>query len=138
MVRVRILSGVALALLLLMLALFIVSGRRGVLTPDEARAASDHGAGVGKTTSDDGCLTEALGRGVSCRDDVHCEAEATAFLRGCLAASTRTEHFCDDVPSPSELLPSGTWSHRVWDAQGRPHHGGMIADGPVRAFCHPE
>ncbi len=121
-----------------LLVWFAWFGRRGILSPGEARATAEAGAVFGQSTTDESCLGEALRRGAACRDDVRCEAESTAFLRGCLPASTPTPEFCDGVPPPAELLPSGTWSKRVWDAQGRPHHGGMIADAVVRAFCHAE
>jgi hypothetical protein len=133
---VRALQTLGVGLALAMLAWFLWFGSRGVLSSQETRAARQAGESLGRSTTDEACLTETLARGVACRDDVHCEAQSTAFLRGCLAASRPTAGFCDGVPSPSELLPAGTWSKRVWDAQGRPHHGGLIADAAVREFCH--
>jgi hypothetical protein len=129
------LRALGIAAMVAMVAWFFWFGQHGVLSRDEAAAATRDGADFGRPVTDEACLTEALRRGVACRDDARCEARSTAFLRGCLPASAATSDFCEGVPPPSELLPSGTWSKRVWDAQGRPHHGGLIADDAVRVFC---
>jgi hypothetical protein len=54
-----------------------------------------------------------------------------------LPASRATPGFCDGVPKQSEIVASQSWSKRLWEAHGRPHHGGIIADDAVRDFCHP-
>jgi hypothetical protein len=98
------------------------------------------GAAFGPGHTNEQCVAEAFRLGIACRDDTFCELRAADFLRGCLNASQPSPGFCTGVPSRSlsDLFASQAWSSRFWEAHGRPHHGGIVADDPVREFCHPQ
>ncbi len=96
-------------------------------SPEEAAGAERAGVAFGASHDAEGCLAEALARGVSCEDDLACESRSQTFLRSCLPASH------PQPPAPG-FCERG-WSVERWEALGRPHHGGRIAEDAVRDYC---
>jgi hypothetical protein len=111
---------------------------KGLPSQEQVVASEEGGAAFGASSTNERCVIEALARGVACRDESSCEFLTADFLRGCLPASQATSGFCDGVPPSGDVIGGQAWSSRFWEAHGRPHHGGIVADDPVREFCHPE
>ena len=69
------------------------------------------GQKLGKTTDNQGCLTEAISRHK--QDSGFGSALSTQlFLQGCLPASHETPGFCDEVPTRTEFLRSAQWQQQ--------------------------
>lgn len=112
-------SGIVKAILLLagllLLAAIVAAGvgwywwsHHGEQLVEAARKANLAGASFGKTTDDQGCVSEALSRARSGAGF----SEAVAlnlFLKACLRASRPTDGFCDGVPKRSDIVESVKW-----------------------------
>jgi hypothetical protein len=77
-------------------------------TVNSTQAAIDFAAGHTQLE----CVDETLVRQATC-EGMTCEASAQMFLTTCLAHALPSPGFCEDVPSPLELLDATTWQHEA-------------------------
>lgn len=84
---------------------------------------------------DAGCLAEAQGRQDRCRDD-RCRYWSRVFARACLVKGKKTEHFCDNVPSPQIPDAGMTWAQRL--CAGRAFEICREMLFAVQGHCHPD
>jgi len=100
----RVMIGMAIAVIISLIALVFVFGSRFTRAGRESRqrinARQQEGAAFGKTTNQRGCLEEGLRRGRQLGIiDFQAQADNENFVDGCLQTSSATQGFCDGVPS---------------------------------------
>jgi hypothetical protein len=93
---------------------------------------------AGKKTDNQGCLDQALERYK--KDEGFGGAISTSlFLQGCLQESRPTPGFCDDVPSPNDVLKGSAWQNKKCRDAGVPsdQYYRQIFAG-VQQYCYRE
>jgi hypothetical protein len=84
-----------------------VSSHGGALLEKSKQSVAD-GQKFGKTTDNQGCLTEVISRHK--QDPALSSTISTQlFLMSCLQSSRETPGFCDEVPKRLEFIKSGQW-----------------------------
>lgn len=75
---------------------------------EKTKQAMLDGRNFGKTTDNQGCVTETLSR-YKQNPGFGAAFSTQLFLQGCLQASKETPGFCDNVPKRMEFMKSGQW-----------------------------
>lgn len=81
--------------------------------------AKKEGAAFAYTSTDEGCLDEALRR-LSARSSIIDQAEHKLFLKACLDKVERSLEFCRGVPPRSEIRAFAQWAVDRCAAKGKP------------------
>ena len=72
----------------------------------QIEAQSAAGQEFGRTTSEEGCLPEAMERIESCDGPLCASVGASPFFNGCLWTSAISGQFCSQLPEPEEKVSS--------------------------------
>jgi hypothetical protein len=104
---------ISLVLLVIILAVGVGAGIYWLSTHggeylEKSKQAMVEGQRFGKTTDNQGCLTEAIARHKQ-SPGFNGALSTQLFLQSCLQASRETPGFCDGVPKRTEFMKSGRW-----------------------------
>jgi hypothetical protein len=101
----------------------------------DTQAATAEGSEFRKSTDNQGCLDESLGRYHRCDDAISCNVVNNLFFLHCLKASSPVAGFCDGVPASDSVTGSIGWRVDQCDEGGLtgPHCGNFF--GMVQKYC---
>ena len=101
---------------------------------EKSKQSMLEGERFGKTTDNQGCLTESISRYK--QNPGFSGALATQlFLQGCLQASHETPGFCDDVPRRIEFVRSAQWQQQQCARNNLRDSYCPQIFGQVQTFC---
>jgi hypothetical protein len=104
----------------------------------EGQAETAAGTEFGDSTDDQGCLAEVLERFDRCGGGFSCNIRTNLFFGACLEASSRSDGFCDGVPSKDSFMESVGWGTALCEQYGR---SGSYCGSFFQRFqehCHPQ
>ena len=93
--------------------------RHGRQMVEAGTNAMKEGSEAGKKTDNQGCLDQTLSR-YKANKGLGGGISSNIFLLGCLESSSPTPGFCDDVPSPNDIIKSAAWQLQKAKEAGMP------------------
>ena len=101
----------------------------------QAQAEIAKATEFGRSTDNQGCLEESLGRYARCEGGFTCNAMNNGFLSHCLKASSPAAGFCDGVPATGSVTRSVVWRLDQCEQRGRTETLCGNLFGQVQKYC---
>jgi hypothetical protein len=106
---------------------------------EAARSGIEEGAEFGRTAqSQETCLEHGIEMSAECGQlGISCGTKAQLFTQGCLYSAPAVPGICDDVPSPTEVIDTVSWSSDHCQERGQSLNnfcGNVLSS--LQAYCN--